>query len=103
RDSNRYALGALVEEAGAELYDSRCVPDDEAATEEALRSCAGLDGGVAADVIVTSGGVSVGDRDYVKPVLERLGTLELWRGRTRPGKPVAFGRIGDTLFFGLPG
>ena len=67
----------------------------------------GVGGGVA-DVIVTSGGVSVGDRDFVKPALESIGRLDLWRVNMKPGKPVAFGRIprpdgGETLFFGLPG
>jgi molybdopterin molybdotransferase len=103
RDSNRYALVALVREAGAELHSMTHVPDDPAATEAAIRAAAGLDGSEPADVIVTSGGVSVGDRDYVKPALEKLGTLDLWRVRMKPGKPLAFGRIGDTLFFGLPG
>jgi molybdopterin biosynthesis enzyme len=61
-----------------------------------------------ADVIITSGGVSVGDRDYVKPALESIGSLDLWRVNMKPGKPIAFGRIprpdgGETLFFGLPG
>lgn len=103
RDTNRYTLAALVGEAGAELHSVAHVPDDAAATEAAFRRAAGMDGGGAADVIITSGGVSVGDRDYVKPVLDRLGSLELWRVRMKPGKPVAFGRIGPTLFFGLPG
>lgn len=103
RDSNRYALAALVAEAGAWLHSMRRLPDDERATEEAFRTCAGLDGSEPADVIVTSGGVSVGGRDYVKPVLERIGTLELWRVKMKPGKPIAYGRVGNTLFFGLPG
>lgn len=98
RDSNAYALAALVAEAGAELHSRQRVPDNEAATEAAFRAVA-----QEADVIVTSGGVSVGDRDHVKPVLERIGTLELWRVRMKPGKPIAVGRVGETLFFGLPG
>lgn len=103
RDSNRYTLAALVAESGAELHSSIHIPDDAEATERAFRSCARLNSLDAAHVIVTSGGVSVGDRDFVKPVLEKLGTLELWRVRMKPGKPLAFGRIGETLFFGLPG
>jgi len=115
RDSNSYALAALVVETGAELHSMRRIPDDETATEAAFLACADSGSGAipnpasriqnsgGADIIVTSGGVSVGDRDYVKPVLERLGALELWRVRMKPGKPLAFGRVGDTLFFGLPG
>jgi molybdopterin molybdotransferase len=103
RDTNRYALAALVAEAGAELHSMTHVKDDPTATESALRRAAGLDGSEPADVIVTSGGVSVGDRDYVKPALEKIGTLDLWRVRMKPGKPLAFGRIGNTLFLGLPG
>jgi molybdopterin molybdotransferase len=111
RDSNRHALAALVAEAGAELHSAQHLPDDEAATEASLRACAGPAiqnpkskiQNKLADVIVTSGGVSVGDRDYVKPVLESIGTLELWKVKMKPGKPVAFGHIGSALFFGLPG
>src|SRR5207244_4461113 len=100
---NGYALAALVAESGAELHSIRHVRDDEQETESALRECAGLDGGDPADIIVTSGGVSVGERDYVKPVLEKLGKLEFWRVSMKPGKPIAFGSIGSSLFFGLPG
>lgn len=103
RDCNRYALAALVAEAGAQLHSITHLPDDEARTEAWFRTCAGLDGSDPADVIVTSGGVSVGDRDFVKPALERLGTLKLWKVRMKPGKPVAFGRIAKSYFFGLPG
>ncbi|HZO91788.1 MAG TPA: gephyrin-like molybdotransferase Glp [Chthonomonadaceae bacterium] len=101
RDSNRYALAALVREAGAVLHSITHIPDDLAATEAALRACADPVGG--ADVLVTAGGVSVGDRDFVKPALERLGRLDLWRVAMKPGKPLAFGSIGKALFFGLPG
>jgi molybdopterin molybdotransferase len=103
RDSNRYTLAALVGEAGGELHSMVHLPDDPDATEAAFRTAAGLAGSVPADVIVTSGGVSVGDRDYVKPALEKLGSLDLWRVKMKPGKPVAYGRIKDTIFFGLPG
>jgi molybdopterin molybdotransferase len=101
RDSNRYALAALVREAGAAVHSLTHIPDDPVATEAALRACADPQSG--ADVIVTAGGVSVGDRDFVKPALERLGRLELWKVAMKPGKPLAFGCIHDTLFFGLPG
>jgi molybdopterin molybdotransferase len=108
RDSNRFALAALVAESGAEVHSVRHIPDDLDATIQMLRDCAGSGYGIPADVIVTSGGVSVGDRDFVKPALESIGRLDLWRVRMKPGKPVAFGRIpradgGETVFFGLPG
>ena len=103
RDSNRYTLEALVREAGADVCLSRQLPDDQSATEEALARAAGNTGEGHADIIVTSGGVSVGDHDYVKPTLEKLGRMELWRVKMKPGKPLAFGSIGKTLFVGLPG
>jgi molybdopterin molybdotransferase len=116
RNSNSYALAALVQEAGALVHSRLHLPDDLEVTLAAFRQNAlaetedtleaifeehSADGG--ADVIVTAGGVSMGDRDYVKTALETLGTLDLWRVAMKPGKPLAFGRIGRTLFFGLPG
>ena len=101
RDSNRPMLTALVREAGCVLHSSAHVPDNLAQTEAVLRGLA--DPKTGADVIVTAGGVSVGDRDFIKPALEKLGTLELWRVAMKPGKPIAYGRIGTTQFFGLPG
>jgi molybdopterin molybdotransferase len=101
RNSNRYMLAALVQEAGGTLHSLTHVRDDLAATEEAFRALSAPETG--ADVILTAGGVSVGDRDFVKPALEKLGRLDLWRVAMKPGKPVVFGRIGETLFFGLPG
>ncbi len=101
RNSNLYALAALVREAGAVVHSLTHIPDEPVSTEATLRACA--DPATGADVIVTAGGVSVGDRDFVKPALESLGRLELWRVAMKPGKPLAFGGIGETLFFGLPG
>jgi molybdopterin molybdotransferase len=101
RNSNRYMLAALVQEAGGLLHSMTHVRDDLEATEEAFRNLAAPEAGV--DIILTAGGVSVGDRDFVKPALEKLGRLDLWRVAMKPGKPLAFGSIGDTLFFGLPG
>ena len=101
RNSNSIALAAMVREAGADLHSMHHIPDDLEATIAVLRECANPENG--ADVIVAAGGVSVGDRDFVKPALEAIGTLDLWRVAMKPGKPLAFGRIGDTLFFGLPG
>ncbi len=101
RDSNRYTLAAMVRDAGAIVHSIGRLPDDPDATEEALRTAADPNTGV--DVILTAGGVSVGDRDYVKPAVEKLGVLSLWRVAIKPGKPLAFGQIGRALFFGLPG
>lgn len=107
RDTNRFMLAALVREAGGDLHSAHHLPDDPDVTEAAFRACAGLDGSEPADVVVTSGGVSVGDRDFVKPALEKMGRLDLWRVRMKPGKPLAFGYLsgqqGDIPFFGLPG
>jgi molybdopterin molybdotransferase len=101
RNSNRYGLAALVREAGAIVHSVAHVPDDPTATEEALRAAA--DPLAGADAIVAAGGVSIGDRDFVKPAVEKLGRMHLWRVAVKPGKPFAFGEIGQTLFFGLPG
>lgn len=101
RNSNQAVLAALVGQSGGTLHSLTHIPDDPEATENAIRILSHPETG--ADVIVTAGGVSVGDRDYVKPALEKLGTLELWRVAMKPGKPLAFGSVGDTLFFGLPG
>ncbi len=101
RDSNRYTLAAMVRDAGGQIHSIGRLPDDPEATEEALRTAS--DPATGADVIMTAGGVSVGDRDYVKPVVEKLGALTLWKVAIKPGKPLAFGQIGNALFFGLPG
>lgn len=101
RDSNSPMLAALVREAGCVLHSAARVPDNLEQTEAVLRELADPETG--ADVIITAGGVSVGDRDFIKPALENLGTLELWRVAMKPGKPIAYGRIGTTQFFGLPG
>jgi molybdopterin molybdotransferase len=101
RDSNQPTLAALVQDAGALVHSIGRLPDDLEATVEALRDAAHPNAG--ADVILTAGGVSMGDRDFVRPAVERLGALALWRVAIKPGKPLAFGSIGRTLFFGLPG
>ncbi|HWC11456.1 MAG TPA: gephyrin-like molybdotransferase Glp, partial [Acidimicrobiales bacterium] len=98
RDSNRPTLLAMAAAAGCEAVDLGLVGDDE----EAL--VAALERGVAAcDALVTSGGVSVGDFDYVKTVLDRLGRMSWWQVAIKPAKPLAFGRIGAVPVFGLPG
>jgi molybdopterin molybdotransferase len=97
--SNAFAIGAQVERSGAVLVARRSVADDPGETRAALREA--LDG---ADVLIVSGGVSVGPHDHVKPALLDLGVEErFWGVRLRPGKPTWFGTRGDTLAFGLPG
>ena len=81
-----------------EVVDCGIVPDDAQATADALQDAA-----AKADCVITSGGVSVGEEDHVKKQVENLGRLELWKLAIKPGKPLAFGRIGNTPFLGLPG
>ncbi|MCA0174709.1 MAG: molybdopterin molybdotransferase MoeA [Proteobacteria bacterium] len=96
-NSNRYTLRALLETAGCEVSDLGNVPDDLPATLAALREAS------ACDVIVTSGGVSVGDADHLRPAVQQLGRLHLWKLAIKPGKPLAVGQVGAALYFGLPG
>jgi molybdenum cofactor synthesis domain-containing protein len=98
RDSNRPMLLALVAEAGAEPVDLGIGRDDEAAVTALFRDAA-----ASCDAIITTGGVSVGDYDVVKAVLEQLGTLEWWQVAIKPAKPFAFGTVDGTPIFGLPG
>jgi molybdopterin molybdotransferase len=98
RDSNRPMLLALVAEAGAEPVDLGIGRDDEAAVTAMFRAAA-----ERCDAIITTGGVSVGDYDVVKAVLEHLGTLEWWQVAIKPAKPFAFGMVDGTPIFGLPG
>ena len=97
-NSNRYTLTGLVNDLGCELIDLGIVPDTLEATEAALTRAAR-----EADVIVTSGGVSVGEADYVKTAVEKLGQVEMWKVAMKPGKPVVYGRVGEADFIGLPG
>jgi molybdopterin molybdotransferase len=97
-NSNRYTLTGLVNDLGCELIDLGIVPDTLEATESALQRAASL-----ADVIVTSGGVSVGEADYVKAAVEKLGRVEMWKVAMKPGKPLVYGRVKDADFIGLPG
>lgn len=97
-NSNRYALSALLKRLGYEVTDLGQVPDRLDATQAVLREAAGHH-----DVLISSGGVSVGEEDHVKAALQTLGELHLWRLAMKPGKPLAFGRIGATHFVGLPG
>jgi len=96
-NSNRYLVSGLLTDFGVECIDGGIVPDRPDATRTALAAAA------TADVVITTGGVSVGDEDHVKAAVESLGELRLWRVAIKPGKPLAFGRIGQAAFFGLPG
>jgi molybdopterin molybdotransferase len=97
-NSNRFTLRGLGELFGCELHDYGIVPDSLEATREVLRRAA-----AECDVIVTSGGVSVGDADYVKPAVEAEGKLLMWRIAMKPGRPLAFGSVQKAFFIGLPG
>ena len=97
-NSNRYFLAAKIKALGAIPIDLGCCPDSEAATREYLMSAS-----EQADCIVTTGGMSVGEEDYVRQQVESLGAILFWKLAIKPGKPVAFGHIQGTPFFGLPG
>ena len=97
-NSNRFTLRGLAEVFGCELRDYGIVPDSLDATREVLRRAAS-----ECDLIVTSGGVSVGDADYVKPAVEAEGKLLMWRIAMKPGRPLAFGAVQKAFFIGLPG
>ena len=97
-NSNRFVLRGLLERLGCEVLDLGIVPDDRQRTRDAFASAS-----VGADLIVTSGGVSVGEEDHVKPAVEAEGRLEMWQIAMKPGKPLAFGHVRDVPFLGLPG
>ncbi|HRO81963.1 MAG TPA: molybdopterin molybdotransferase MoeA [Alicycliphilus denitrificans] len=97
-NSNRFFLRAMLLRLGCEVSDLGIVPDRREATVAALREAAQDN-----DLILTSGGVSVGEEDHIKPAVESLGRLDLWQIAMKPGKPFAYGRIGGAHFMGLPG
>ena len=101
-DSNRYTLYGMLQRLGVDLIDMGVVRDDPAALEQAFRLAA-----ANADAIITSGGVSVGEADYTKAIMKKLGDVVFWKIAMRPGRPMAFGRISDgdrqAVLFGLPG
>ena len=97
-NSSRFTLNGLLAGLGCKVTDLGIVPDTLAATRETLRRAA-----QNADCIITSGGVSVGEEDHVKPAVEAEGMLDLWQIAMKPGKPLAFGSVGEALFLGLPG
>jgi molybdopterin molybdotransferase len=97
-NSNRFFLQALLRRLGCEVSDYGIVPDRRDATEDALARAA-----KEHDLILTSGGVSVGEEDHVKPAVQKLGSLDLWQIAIKPGKPFAYGKVGAAHFMGLPG
>jgi molybdopterin molybdotransferase len=97
-DANRFTLRGSLELCGADTLDLGIVPDVRDELRARLTEAAGM-----ADVVLTSGGVSVGAYDLVKDVLAELGSIDFWQVAMQPGRPLAFGAIGDTTFFGLPG
>jgi molybdopterin molybdotransferase len=97
-DSNRYTLYSMLAKMGCQVIDMGVIADDPAKLRRAFSEA-----GEIADVIITSGGVSVGDADYVKMVLNELGQIRFWKINMKPGRPLAFGKLGKAVFFGLPG
>jgi molybdopterin molybdotransferase len=97
-DSNRYTIHGMLERLGCEVLDMGVVRDDPALLEQAFERAA-----EAADVVITSGGVSVGEADFVKDLLNKLGEVVFWKIAMKPGRPLAYGRVGGAHFFGLPG
>lgn len=97
-DSNRYTLYGMLTRLGADLIDMGVVRDDRDAVHAAF-----LEAAAHADAIITSGGVSVGEADFVKETLEALGQVGFWQISMKPGRPLAFGRVREAVFFGLPG
>ena len=97
-DSNRYTLHGMLTRLGVEIIDLGVIEDKRKAVEQAF-----LDASDKAEVIITSGGVSVGDADFVKETLEIIGEVNFWKVAMKPGRPLAFGKIKNAWFFGLPG
>ncbi|HHE1263949.1 TPA: bifunctional molybdopterin-guanine dinucleotide biosynthesis adaptor protein MobB/molybdopterin molybdotransferase MoeA [Vibrio parahaemolyticus] len=97
-DSNRFTIMGMLEKLGCEILDFGILEDNEQLMIEALENAS-----AQADVVITSGGVSVGDADYIKLALDKLGQIDFWRINMRPGRPLAFGQINNKPFFGLPG
>lgn len=97
-DSNRYTVHGLLTRLGCEVIDLGVVRDEPALLEQAFRDAA-----ARADAIITSGGVSVGEADFTKAMMKKLGDVAFWKIAMRPGRPMAVGRIGSAALFGLPG
>ncbi len=97
-DSNRYTLYGVLTRLGCDVLDMGVIPDQPDALEAAFHDAA-----TAADVILTSGGVSVGEADFIKEMVNRLGEVAFWKINIKPGRPMAFGKLDNTWLFGLPG
>lgn len=97
-DSNRYTLFGMLRELGADILDMGNIRDDRDSLKQSLLDAAGQ-----ADAIITSGGVSVGEADYIKQLLAEIGEVLFWKIAMKPGRPLAYGKIGACHFFGLPG
>jgi molybdopterin molybdotransferase len=97
-DSNRYTLYTMLKRLDADIIDMGVVRDERDLIEQAFLSAAD-----SADVVITSGGVSVGEADYVREILSKVGNVEFWKVAMKPGRPLSFGRVRNAVFFGLPG
>ncbi|MBT4076537.1 MAG: molybdopterin molybdotransferase MoeA, partial [Gammaproteobacteria bacterium] len=97
-DSNRYSLYGLLSDCDVDIIDMGAVIDDPDTIRQTLLSAA-----ACSDVILTSGGVSVGEADYIKGVLQEIGNMDIWKIAMKPGRPLTFGQIDNSMFFGLPG
>jgi molybdopterin molybdotransferase len=97
-DSNRYTLHGMLSRIGVDIVDMGVIRDDKQALEDAFNEAA-----EQADIIVTSGGVSVGEADYIKEILGKLGHVDFWKVAIKPGRPLSFGKLNNAWFFGLPG
>jgi molybdopterin molybdotransferase len=97
-DSNRYSIFGMLSRLGLEIQDLGAIPDDPALLEKTLKQAA-----ENSDVVITSGGVSVGEADFMKQLLQKLGQVLFWKIAMKPGRPLAYGKIGNAHYFGLPG
>jgi len=97
-DSNRYCLYGMLSRLNVDIIDMGIVRDNEESIRSAFTQASDM-----ADIVITSGGVSVGEADYIKPVLDDMGQINFWKVAMKPGRPVTFGHLGNSLFFGLPG
>ena len=97
-DSNRFTLSSALQRMEVDIIDLGIIPDEKVSLRNVLSEIAD-----DVDMIVTSGGVSVGEADYVKEVLAIMGTVDFWKVAIKPGRPLAFGKLNDAIFFGLPG
>jgi molybdenum cofactor synthesis domain len=97
-DSNRYTLHGMLSRLGVDIIDMGVIRDVRTDLQSGFEKASML-----ADVLITTGGVSIGEADYVKEILENVGTVHFWKVAMKPGRPLAYGKIKDTCFFGLPG